>query len=834
MIPASEDIFYDEQSPSIETIPEHLINLMQELSDGSAIYSFNGVEGGAEEHDSTAQSDPAFSDNLAENEAGTGALADNLLQSIASDKQSRSEWENTFTTGLRYLGIKLEEFRSTPFAEACGAFDSTLLSALVGYYCVARAELLPSKGPVSTEVVGMPTPETEDEAERISAFMNFYLTKIDKDYYPDFERLLLYTGACGSGFRKVYQDPILQRPLARFINPLDIIVDINTTSLLSSSRVTEVQYLTRREVLLKQESGYFIKFDLPINADENSQQLSAKATIDNLDGIKKSENAENKTLFTFYEVHADLTVEEVEARTGMGSSVDKTSLPRPYIVTICEATRKVVSIRRNWKEGDETYSRLQYYVNYYYLPGFGLYGIGLIHLLGSNAITMTSILRQTIDAGALKNLPAAVMQSGMRMEKNDFPFGPGEIREVQTNGTPLSECFQPLPFSEPSATLIALRKQVQEETERVVMSAANQIPDVGSNAPVGTTLARLEVANRMQSTVLRSLRVSLGTELQLLYNLFGEYLSDEPYPFNVPGKEMAIMKRDFSDRVHVTPVSDPNMLTSTHRLLRSEAELRLAQSAPELHDMREFYVRVYKSMGIDMADIDKLIPPTPAPMSLDVVSENALMLAGKPVVVATFQDDDEHIAAHMPFVSQMLQQGNIQVYTEAALHVQAHKAVSAWKDLQRQTLMPAYQEQMQARLMEGVPQEVVNEEIMNALKNIPFPPLDVEALQEVMASPEVQNMVTSRDAAEAMQQAQQQQEEAAEQIDPNKVMIADIEQRREAAHLKADGDKLKVEGEAFKAQLKHEAEMTKTESQVAIAADKHEIDIAIAQSKNLM
>lgn len=817
-----------------------------------------GSQDNPEDEESLSGATSNFYENLADklSEEKLSSIAAKLLDDIKQDLESRSEWENTITLAMRYLGFKVEEFRTVPFMRACSAFDATLSTALLHFYSTARAELFPAAGPARSEIIGSPTPEVEDQGERVKMFMNWYLTVKDKDYYSDSERLIMFVGLMGCAFRKVYQDPILNQPLARLIPPQDFIINHHTTSISSSDRMTEVIFLNRKDVLLRQASNDFIEFDLPkLSEDNDGDESKITKNIKKMEGIQ-ADSHENKSLFKFYESHVNMDVDEVEPKKKRGKERNKDrDIPRPYVVTICCVTKKVVSVRRNWKEEDDKYKRIEHYVHYYYLPGFGVYSLGLAHLMGSNAITLTSITRQLVDAATLKSFPGGLRMRGMRIENNDKAVGPAEWLEVETGGMALAECVMPMPYAEPSQVLLELRTQLKQDTATLVSTAETEIPEMGSNMPVGTTLALLEVANKLQSSILRSLHVSLGYELRLLFDLFGEYLEDAPYPFAVPGKDTAIMRKDFNDKVSIVPVSDPNVLTSTHRLMRNEALLKLAQSNPEIHDMREAYHRMYQAMNVD--NIDRLLPEKPAPMSIDPMAENMLVLAGKEITVKLFQDDDSHIMVHQAFSQNPLIAGNPQAYATLMLHLQKHKSYKAYKTIfeQKKTqeieqqieqqMKPIIEQQMMAMMQQGASpeeaQQILQQQMQPQLEQmmqqqmaqVQKPEITEEQESQLIMDPEVQNMVAKQDAEAAQAEAKAAEEKAAQQLDPNKIMVMDIEQRREAAHLKDEADKLKAETEAFKAQLKFESETAKTESQRDIASEKHEVDIALAERKSV-
>jgi hypothetical protein len=788
---------------SPEMVPLESIVKTEDLPDGTSVFEIQDILEGQEE---PKPSELDFYANLAEelDEGTLNSLAIRLIEEINEDKDSRQEWENTIVIALKYTGFKVEEFKSVPFSQACAAFDTTLSASLLKSWCTFRAELFPAMGPVRSEINGVPTTEDEDRGERVKMFMNYYLTQVDRDYYPDSDRLLLYVILFGCAFRKVYQDPVSKLPVAKTIDPQDFIINHHTTSILSSNRMTHRMFLSRKEVILREMSGNYINAALPVTNDDNdNEESNIQKTIKNMEGVDTSAS-ENKSLFTFYESHVDLSANDIEPN----DEEDEYDLPRPYIVTICEATKKIVSIRRNWKEGDNTYKKKDYFVHYYYLPGFGIYGSGLAQLIGSNSIVLTSLLRQLVDAGTLRNFPGGLKEKGLRIENNDKAVGPAEFHEVETGGRAISECVMLMPYQEPSIVLNELRKELIEQTGMIAGTILQELPENSTNAPVGTTLALLEVAHKMQSSILRSLHVSLGLELKLLFNLFAEYLPDEPYPFVVPGAETAIMRQDFNDKVNIVPVSDPNVLTSTHRLLKSEALLKLAESAPDIHDRREAYHRMYSAMNVE--NIDKLLPPLPQPVPFDPITENMNLLLGKPLSVALFQDDDAHNVVHRKFVQEIQmnpQTSNPQLVAQMMLHIQAHEAYKILKQI------PELMQQVQS--------------------------MDISQLkpEDILMTPEIQNMLAMKDSQEALQamemQRQQQEIINSQQIDPMKVALEEVEQRRESAYLKNEESKLRAETEAFKAQTNFEGNKAKIESEKEIASEKNQVELAIAEMKNL-
>lgn len=745
-----------------------------DLEDGSSVYDMNNEieEEGIEE--------PVFDENLAEF-LGAGELtkiSSELLDGIDQDIDSRKEWEETVTKGLSYLGIKLEDYKNVPFMQACRAFDSTILTAHLRYYSTARAELFPASGPVDISILGQPNDYLYEKSEKIKKWNNYYLTDVDKEYYPDSERLLWNVGLIGCGFRKVYIDPILNRPIARFIEAQNLIVNNDCVTLLSSDRITQVFHLSKTDIMLRQQNGFYRDIDLPYldnNFDDNDSEINKK--IRDIEGVNLSQY-DKRSLYKLYEVHANLFIQSDPLNK-------KRDIPFPYIITICPESRKILSIRRNWEENDPTYRKINYFIKYNYLSGPGLYGIGLIQLLISNAIVATSITRQLIDKGSLNNFPGGVMVSGMRIEQNDNPIGPAEFRPIETGGLPIQQAVMTLPYGEPSQVLRELRNDVIDQMRQVASTAETAMAESNRDMPVGTTLALLESSNKIQTAVFKSLHVSLTDELQLLYDLFRKNFPQEKYMFDLPKESIEIGREDFLNNIKLLPKADPEVSTSIQRIIKAESVLKVASMSPQLYDMRAVNAHVLKSMGIQ--DIDEFLPSPPKAVALDPITENMNIMMSKPVVTAAWQDHKAHIFVH--------QNSNAAQTPEGQAHIQDHMAQDYLQTIQMSM-------------------------------GFALPPLDQ------LKDPNIQNQVAMA-AVQATQQLQQQQQQAnPPPIDPNQVMMADIEQRREATKLRAEEAKLKAETEAFKAQLSFETEQSKMEAQKEIAQERNETSIELEHLKH--
>lgn len=754
---------------------------VEDLPDGSSIYEFrDGNEEEAKEKET-----PDFYENLAEilPENLLNGIAAELLEAIDEDKESRNEWEQAYLKGIRYLGFKLEDFKDVPFMTACRAFDTTMSTALLRFYSMARAELFPNQGPATFEIWGEKDERAENQGNRLKEWMNYYLTREDRDYYPDSERMLLYLGIIGTVFKKVSQDPITNKPIARFINPPDFIVNNNCVSILSSTRLTHVLHLNKHEIKLRQLNGYYRDVVLPEVNDDLEQDSQTKNTVQNIEGINTSVY-ENKDLFDIYEVHCDWNFDQFDSFKRKSEDID---IPLPYIITICATSRKILAIRRNWEESDPYFNRIESFVQYNYLPGFGLYGIGLAQLIGSNEVALTSILRQLIDAGTLRNFPGGLKVKGLRIENNDKAIGPSEFLDVETGGLPIRDSVMPMPYQEPSSVLKDLRNELIEQTQVLASTAETQIAENNANAPVGTTLAILEVSNKVQSSIFRSLHVSLTNELGILYNLFSKYMPEEPYRFATRESESQISKQDFEDKIRIVPVSDPNLTTATQRILKAEALIKMAQTAPELYDQRKVHIRMLEALNVD--DIEEVMPPQEEVQPLDPISENVNALRGKPLKAAIYQDHPAHIISHMAFI-----QNNPELEPVMMDHIAEHKALD-------------YLVQMQAQMGMNMPPE------------------------EALRDPQIQNDIAVKAAQIAEQEMQAKAANQNPAIDPSQLMMADIQQRREETISKDKQAKLKAEIEAFKSQLKFESENNKLNIQQQLAEEKNETALAIEEMK---
>lgn len=751
------------------------IRKVEDLEDGSTVY-----EMGAEQLEPVNTS---FSDNLAENVLSDDALrriSSFLIDQIEQDIEANKSWSDSIAKAKEVLGFDIEEAKYQPFPHATKTYDTTLATSLIRFYATTRAELLPPNGPVGFRINGQSNDDLENKGRRISNWYNYYLTVIDKSYYADFERFLIHFGFSGSGFKKVYYDMFLKRPVSRFIMSDDFIIDGDCTSILESNRLTHILHLSKREILLKQQNGGYRDIELSClnsNTSSNDDALSQDKLFNKEDF---DTNVYDKpSLFSIYECHVYLNLEEFDNK--QIDSKDE-SIPLPYIVTIEPKSKEILSIIRNWKEDDPAKQRRNYFIQYNYLPGFGVRGLGLAHLLGSNAISLTTILRELIDAGKFKNLPGGLRQKGIKQQENDIIVGPGQWAAVDTGGIPIQEAFIQLPYSEPSQALRELRMEVVGQTKELGSMSELGLMESREDISTGTALAFLENSNRIQSAVLRSIHYSFTQELQLLDEIFKETM-DHTFIEEVNGEIISF--NDFIDTVQIIPVSDPAVNGTIQRIIKAQATMQLAMQDPNLHDMREVFKLNYKAQGLDEETINKILKPDAKEdnvVPLDPISENINILNGTPVKAAIWQDHAAHNYVHGLFA-----QEHPDLQASIAAHIKEHEAY-------------AYLVQMQQLL------------------GMELPPL------ELLENPEVQNEIALK-IAQGLEQTQPGISGENEKIDPNALILADIQQKEAETITREKIANLKAETDVFKAQLEFEKEKAKIESQEDIAQLKAETEL---------
>ena len=605
-----------------------------------------------------------FYANLAEDmdERVLSRMAQELLADYKKDKESRSDWEKSYMSGLDLLGFKYDN-ESRPFQGASSVTHPLLSEAVTQFQAQAYKELLPSDGPVRTQIVGERTDDREQQAHRVQEFMNYMIMDKMEEYTPEFDQMLFYLPLAGSAFKKIYYDEIMQRAVSKFVPAEDLVVPYYATDLKESERITHVLKMSENDILKKQRSGFYREVDiLPSRQDDSDVQDK----YDQIEGMQRGQDSDYQ--FNILEMHVDLDLEEYEVDN------DEKNVKLPFIVTIDEGSNEILSIYRNYDMEDPLQIRKEFFVHYKFLPGLGFYGFGLIHMIGGLSKTATAALRQLLDAGTLSNLPAGFKSRGMRIRDDDQPFQPGEFRDVDAPGGNIKDQFQILPFKEPSATLFQLLGFVVQAGQRFAAIADMQVGEDGKNRAVGTTVALLDRGSRVMSAIHKRCYYAMRQEFRLLADVFGTYLPPI-YPYAVYGGDRLIKGQDFSDVVDVIPVADPNIFSMTQRVTLAQTQLQIAQSAPELHNIHEAYRRVYTALGTK--DIDTLLKPDVKDAPTDPAIENAKALRMKIPVVFPTQNHDAHIFSHVAFVRSRMVQVNPAVYALLQSHISEHISFKA-------------------------------------------------------------------------------------------------------------------------------------------------------------
>ena len=635
-----------------------------------------------------------FDSNLVDflDKSDLGKLASDVLESIDSDKESRSEWEKTYVEGLKYLGMKFDETRSQPFQGSSGVIHPILAESVTQFQAQAYKELLPAQGPVKTEIVGARTPEIEMQSQRVANFMNFYIMNVMQEYDPELDMLLFYLPIAGSAFKKVYYDQSMSRAVSKFIAPEDLIVPYEASDILSAERVTHVIRMSKNEIRKQQLSGFYA--DIELKGDAYTVNRSdIEEEIDEIEGQSPS-YSENRDR-TVYEVHTILDLPGYEDVDAEGK---ETGLKLPYIVTIDEQSQQVLSIRRNYTEQDVTKQKVNYFVQYKFLPGLGFYGLGLSHMIGGLAKASTSILRQLIDAGTIANLPSGFKARGMRIRDEDEPLQPGEFRDIDTTGGSLKENLIPLPVKEPSNVLMQLLGMLIDSGKRFASIADTNVGDVNAAMPVGTTVALLERGTKVMSAIHKRLHYAQRIEFQLLAKVFSEYLPPM-YPYQALGGAQEVKQTDFDGRVEVIPVSDPNIFSQSQRITMAQELMQLVQSNPEIHGPKgiyEAYRRMYSALGID--NVDSLLqpppPPPPPPAPIDAGIENSGFMMAQPQQAFEPQNHQAHVDTHRSLFLAEVVKTNPQLQALVIAHSMQHLQFMSTQ-MAKEQMPPQIQQQVQ-------------------------------------------------------------------------------------------------------------------------------------------
>jgi hypothetical protein len=615
-----------------------------------------------------------FNANLAEDmdERVLRRLGSELIDEFKKDKESRKEWEEAIEKGLDLLGVKYTE-QTKPFRGASGVTHPLLSESATAFQATAYKELIPSDGPVRTQIVGLRSTATEQQSDRVKEYMNYLLMEKMEEYTTDMDQMLYYLPLQGSTFKKVYYDAFLGRPVSKFIPANDLVVPYYASDLKDAGRITHVMKSSENELNKKMAAGFYRNVELP---QPEMQTSSLDSKIDQLEGIK---NTYTDYIHTVLEMHVDLNLDEYG---NFDKRSQKGAIKIPYIVTIDEGSGEVLSIYRNYRIDDPTYTRIEYFVHYKFLPGLGFYGFGLIHTIGGLSRAATITLRQLIDAGTLKNLPAGFKSRGLRVRDDDQPIQPGEFRDVDAPGGNLRDQFFNLPFSEPSGTLFQLLGFVVQAGQK--FSAITEF-DTGADAQnraVGTTIALMERGSRVMSGVHKRCYYAMRVEFKILARICAEFLPPE-YPYDVYGGPRQIKSADFDQRVDILPVADPNIMSMAQRVTLAQTQLQIAQTNPQIHNIHEAYRRVYQALGTKQIET-LLNPPPQQPQPQDPAKENARALQMKLLTAFEYQDHDAHIAAHMAFMASRMVQINPMVYALLQSHISDHISFKAQKEVREQ------------------------------------------------------------------------------------------------------------------------------------------------------
>jgi len=618
-----------------------------------------------------------------------GVMSSKLISAVENDKESRKEWEKTYTDGLKYLGMRFDEQRSQPFEGSSGVIHPILSEAVTQFQAQAYKELLPAQGPIKTQVIGQRDANTEMQAERVGEFMNYYIMNEMPEYDPDLDQLLFYLPLSGSAFKKVYYDAAKGRPMSKFIPAEDLLVPYNATDLLSAERVTHVVSMSNNEVRKLQLSGFYA--DTELKPYDSIMRDEIDKEIDKIQGVEPDYGEDEQR--KLYEIH---TVAEIEGFEDVNDMGETTGLKIPYIITIDDASQKILSIRRNYDPQDTFRNKINYFVQYKFLPGLGFYGLGLSHMIGGLSKASTSILRQLIDAGTLSNLPAGFKTRGIRIRDEASPLQPGEFRDVDAPGGALRDSLMPLPYKEPSNVLFQLLGLLVDSGKRFAAIADMNIGDSNAAMPVGTTVALLEKGTKVMSAIHKRLHYSQKNEFQILARIFQEFLPPV-YPYETGSGPREIKIEDFDNRVDVIPVSDPNIFSMSQRVIMAQELLTMVQSNPQLHGPQgiyEAYRRMYAALGVDNIDSLLMPPADNTPKPVDAGIENSGLLQGIPQQAFPEQNHEAHVAAHKSLFLTQAVITNPQLQSIIIAHVMQHLQFMA-NQMAEQQMPPEVQQQIQ-------------------------------------------------------------------------------------------------------------------------------------------
>ena len=725
-------------------IPEMEIEIVDPesvtLSDGSMeITLMPGTEGDFTE----------FGGNLAEmmSEDDLDELSDELVGQVKSDIEARKDWADTFVKGLDVLGFKYEQ-RTEPWEGACGVNSTVLAEAAIRFQAETMSETMPAAGPVKTKILGVETKEKDEAAARVMADMNYELTENMVEYRPEHERMLYSLGLAGSAFKKVYFDPNLGRQAAIYISAEDVIVPYGASNIEAAERVTHIMRKTKNELKKLQAAEFYRDIDLGEPEPYHTDIEEKKAE-------EGGYSLTDDDRYAIYEIHADLLIEGID---------DDDGIARPYVVTIERGSGEVLAVRRNYEEGDPLTLKRQHFVHYNYVPGFGFYGLGLIHIIGGYARAGTSLIRQLVDAGTLSNLPGGLKSRGLRIKGDDTPIEPGEFKDVDVPSGSIRDNIMPLPYKEPSQTLLALLNQITTEGRRLGAISDMDISDMSANAPVGTTLALLERTLKPMAAVQARVHYAMKQEFKLLKAIMAEY-APEDYAY-IPARGEVSAKRADYMMVDVIPVSDPNNSTMAQRVVQYQTVLQMSAQAPQIYDLPQLHRQMIEVLGVKNAD--KLVPTKDDAKPTDPISENMDALIGKPIKAFIYQDQEAHIGTHMafmqdPMMAQMIGQNPQakQIMASLQAHIAEHLGFS-------------YRQKIEEKL--GVPLPAPNEQMTE----------DMEVQLSRLVADAGKQLTQANQKQAAQQKAQQQQQDPIIQMKQAELQIKQQEEQRKAAKDQTD------------------------------------------------
>jgi len=741
--------------------------------------------------------DAPFDANLAEFLDGSilGALSNELRGFYEDDLDSRSEWEETYTKGLDLLGLKTQE-RTTPFEGASGITHPLISESVVQFQAQAYKELLPSGGPVRTQVLGAQTPDREAQAQRVKNFMNYQIVEVMEEYDPDMDQMLFYLPLSGSTFKKVYFDPTKQRAVAKFIPAQDLVVPYSASDLQTANRVTHVLRMDENDIRKMQVAGVYRDVELTGGSDQEEDPVRQK--VNELEGISKNYSDDVHTVLEF---HIDLDLEGFEDVDAMG---EPTGVKLPYVVTLDEDSGEILAIRRNYAMDDPIKRKVQYFVHYKFMPGLGFYGFGLIHVIGGLGRAATSLLRQLIDAGTLSNLPAGFKARGVRVRNDDEPLQPGEFRDIDAPGGSIRDAIVPLPYKEPSATLNALLGGLVNDGRRFVALADQQMSNMNQETPVGTTVAMLERGMKVMSAIHKRLHYAQKNEFRLLARIFKDNLPPM-YPYEVAGAPQDVKQADFDARVDVLPVSDPNIFSMSQRIALAQQQLQLAQTNPEMHNLYQAYRRMYQALEVQ--NIDEILnPPPPPPQPMDPAMENGGLLSGAVPQAFPKQDHDAHIQSHMALISLPVFQANPAALGGIFTHVLQHISLKARAMVEMEFIDMQQQLQMAAQ-MNPTPELQMRAQQMAQEMESRVAQVEAQMIQEIMPA----------------MAAPGQNDPASDPL--VQIRMQELAIRQMEAQNKAQLDEAKLDLERLKAQQRAVTDSARLELQEQIADDRNDVNM---------